>query len=227
MDSASSSGRASTRDVALEALARAAAANIPDVDFASVTLRETDDTLRTVASTDPIAEQIDALQYHLHEGPCYAAVNEQRWVLVDDVAASIDYPRYGPRAAELGVHSQAAIQLVSDGRRAGLNLYSHQPGAFGRSTVQVAELFGTHVAAILEYVEQIEQLSEALHTRTDIGTAVGIIMERYQIDRDRAFAFLVRNSTARNVKLRLLAQDVIGGIFQSTAKEDDRAQGWP
>jgi hypothetical protein len=46
--------------------------------------------------------------------------------------------------------------------------------AFDRSTFELAELFATQAAALLEYAEQVEQLSEALHTRTDIGTAVGI-----------------------------------------------------
>ena len=99
--------------------------------------------------------------------------------------------------------------------------------AFDRSTVQLAELFATQAAAVLEYAVQVEQLSEALHTRTDIGTAVGIVMERYGVDRDRAFAFLVRNSNERNVKLRVLAQQVIAGGFQSSSDEDSRSLGCP
>jgi hypothetical protein len=47
---------------------------------------------------------------------------------------------------------------------------------------------------LLGYVEQVEQLSEALHSRTDIGIAVGVLMERYQIDRHRAFGALSRIS---------------------------------
>ena len=133
----------------------------------------------------------------MREGPCYAAVTDERFVLVNDIAHASDYPRYGARAADLGVRSQAAIQLIHDGERAGLNLYARRAGAFDRSTVQLAELFATQAAALLEYAEQVEQLSEALHTRTDIGTAVGIVMERYGIDRNQAFAFLVRNSNDR------------------------------
>jgi AmiR/NasT family two-component response regulator len=74
---------------------------------------------------------------------------------------------------------------------------------------------------------QVEQLGDALHSRTDIGTAVGIVMERYQIDRDRAFGFLVRISNNRNLKLRAFAQQVIDGTFQSTPREDGRSPDWP
>jgi AmiR/NasT family two-component response regulator len=99
--------------------------------------------------------------------------------------------------------------------------------AFDRSTVELAELFATQAAALLQYAEQVEQLSEALHTRTDIGTAVGILMERYTIDRNQAFSFLVRNSNDRNIKLRVLAQDVIGGTFESTPHKHSHTQDWP
>jgi GAF domain-containing protein len=197
------------------------------VDFASITILGKDRTLRTIGATDPRAETLDALQYELHEGPCYAAVTDERFVLVNDLAADGRFPRYAPKAAELGAGSQLAFQLVHNGDRAGLNLYAHTPGAFDESTVQLAELFGTHAAVVLSFAKQVEHLSEALHVRTDVGTAVGVVMERYDISREQAFAFLVRNSNDRNVKVRALALDIINRTFQSTLDEDSRSQKWP
>ncbi len=52
-------------------------------------------------------------------------------------------------------------------------------------------------------------LAEAVRTRTTIGQAVGIVMERYQLTDERAFAFLTRLSQHRNVKLRLVAQEIV------------------
>jgi hypothetical protein len=86
--------------------------------------------------------------------------------------------------------------------------------------VQFAELFSAHAAALLHYARQVEQLGEAIHTRTDIGTAVGILMVRFGIDKDRAFGFLVRNSSHRNIKTRELAKTVIDGTFERTSSED-------
>jgi hypothetical protein len=211
---------------ALGSLATSAAANIDGVDFASITVRRDDETLYTVAATDPMAERIDALQYALREGPCYAAVTDERFVLVNDLSGSDAFPRYGPQAAELGVGAHAAIQVLHGGERAGLNLYALTPGAFNRATVQLADLFAIQTASLLDYAEQVEQLSEALHTRTDIGIAMGILMERYGIDRNLAFAFLIRTSNDRSVKLRLLAQDVIAGDFKSTSPEDRGSSDW-
>jgi GAF domain-containing protein len=215
------------REAALKGLATSAASNIPGVDFASITIRRKDRTLHTVAATDPVAEQVDAIQYELREGPCYAAVTRERLVLLNDVASASDFPRYGPRAANLGVGSQLAMQLLHNSEQAGLNLYAHKSEAFDRSTVQLAELFATQAAALLGYAEQVEQLTEALHTRTDIGTAMGILMERYGIDRNAAFAFLSRNSQNRNTKVRHLAQQVIDGTFESTPHEDSHIQNRP
>jgi GAF domain-containing protein len=215
------------REDALAGLATSATTNIPSVDLVSITVHDEHDAFRTVAATDPLAEHLDSLQYELREGPCYAAVTDARLVLVNDLAATSEFPRYGMRAADLGVGSQAAIQLIHDGERAGLNLYARRKAAFDRATVQLAELFATQAAAVLEYAAQVEQLHEALHTRTDIGTAVGIVMERYGVDQNKAFAFLVRNSNDRNIKLRALAQQVIDDTFRSTPHEDRRSQDWP
>src|SRR3954454_23013594 len=94
-------------DVALETLAVSAASNIPGVDFVSITVNRPDQSMSTMASTDPLAEQADSLQYELREGPCYSAVTDERFVLVDDLAAAVDFPRYGPKAAALGLGAQA------------------------------------------------------------------------------------------------------------------------
>jgi hypothetical protein len=225
--SAESQPERPAREVALESLTLSAADNVPGVDFASVTWRNRHEPLRTLAATDPVAEQADRLQYELCEGPCYAAVTDDRLVLVNDLAAAAAFPRYGPRAVDLGIRAQAAIPLLHDGESAGLNLYARTADAFDRSTVQVAELFATNARALLGYAVQVEHLSAALHTRTDIGTAVGILMERYRIDRHQAFAFLTRNSQTRNIKVRVLAQQIIEGTFVSTPREDSRSHGWP
>lgn len=182
---------------------------------------------QTLTSTDALAERADSLQYDLREGTCYAAVTDERFVLVNDLADSADYPRYGPKAVDLGVAAQAAVQLLHDGDRAGLNLYAGTAGAFDRSTVHFAELFASHAAAVLGYEKQVEQLSEALHTRTDFDIALGNLMERYGIDRNQAFAFLAGNSQNRNIKVRDLARTVIEGIFESTQHEDREARQSP
>ena len=52
-------------------------------------------------------------------------------------------------------------------------------------------------------------LNEALQTRKIIGEAIGILMERHAVNEDRAFAFLVRASSHANIKLRVVAQELV------------------
>ncbi len=70
---------------------------------------------------------------------------------------------------------------------------------------------------MLGYAEQVEQLNEAPHTRTDIGRPSASVMERYCLDREKAFSILVRCSSHRNTKLRLLAQQIIDVTFEATS----------
>jgi hypothetical protein len=205
----------SATEAALGLIATSAAQSIPGVDFASITMHEADRTLHTAIATDSVAERADALQYELCEGPCYAAVTDERLVLVDDLSTDVRFPRYAARVVDLGMRAQAAIQLVRGRRRAGLNLYARTPGSLDDSSMQYAELFAAQAGAVLGYARQVEHLSEALASRTDIGTAIGILMERYRIDRDQAFALLSRTSQQSNIKVRVLAQRVIDGSFQA------------
>jgi hypothetical protein len=209
---------------ALAVLSAAAAHNIAGAEFASVTVRHEDQTLETVAATDELANRLDEIQYELGEGPCYAAVTDARLVLVNDVARDTQFPHYAPRAVELGVRAQLATQIAHNGAQAGLNVYARRPDAFDRAAVQMAELFGTHAGLVLGYARQVETLGEGMHTRQDIGCAVGIVMERYGVDRDRAFEFLVRVSMHRNVKVRLIAQQIVDGTFEADQPRHDAEQ---
>ena len=75
----------------------------------------------------------------------------------------------------------------------------------------LAQLFAHQSAVALDYAREVENLQEAMRTRQEIGRAVGIVMERYGLDEERAFAFLARVSQNRNIKLRVLARELIAG----------------
>ena len=51
----------------------------------------------------------------------------------------------------------------------------------------------------------------ALASRKTIGQAIGLIMQRYQIDEDRALQFLIRASSTGNLRLRMVADEVASG----------------
>ncbi len=52
-------------------------------------------------------------------------------------------------------------------------------------------------------------MAAAVDARKLVGQAMGILMERYDLDADRAFAILKRYSQDTNTKLRDVAQRLI------------------
>lgn len=56
---------------------------------------------------------------------------------------------------------------------------------------------------------EIAELQEALQTNREIATAVGIVMERFELTDDLALAFLKRLSAQHNIALRDLAAELV------------------
>ena len=193
----------------LQLVLESATATIPGVEAASVTLLD-HGRLETLAGTDPVVYELDGLQYQLDEGPCVDAVRSQDFQRADDLADDKRWPFYAPKAAALGIGSQMAVRLFDDHNSVGgLNLYAFRPQAFNADTRHVAWLFAKHASLSMERAFKDEQLNEALATRNVIGQAIGMVMERYQMDEKRAFAFLVRVSSTSNIKLRQIAQELV------------------
>lgn len=81
----------------------------------------------------------------------------------------------------------------------------------------IADLCAAPAAIALEKVREIEHLNEALRSRQALGQAIGIGMERYGVDSDAAFAFLLRTSSRGNIKLRDLAERLVADTSPSSA----------
>jgi AmiR/NasT family two-component response regulator len=65
--------------------------------------------------------------------------------------------------------------------------------------------------------EEIDGLRTALESRTMIGQAVGMLMERYKVDAETGFRALTRLSQERNVKVRDLAAAMTADPSAATA----------
>ena len=202
-------------DATLQSITRAAVEVLPQVQYSSITMRHRDGTLDSYALTDDVLADLDEKQFELQEGPCYEAASEEPYVLVSNLGADPRYPKYGPVAVRAGIRSQAGIRLFESSRTTGgLNLYSRQVGAL-EDIQTVSRLFSHQAAVALAYSIEVKTLREAVQTRTRIGQAVGIVMERYKIPEQQAFAFLTRLSQTRNVKLRMIADEMIKANAQS------------
>ncbi|HET6738022.1 MAG TPA: GAF and ANTAR domain-containing protein [Kribbella sp.] len=196
-------------DHTLGRITTAAVESLPETDCASITILHADGRLETVAPTDDLLWGVDAAQYELREGPCYEAAADAVHVASPDLARDERFPRYAVSAVAAGLRAQAGIRLFeAPTARGALNLYSGHVGAFS-DLGALGELFRHQAATAIDYAREIGNLREAVQTRTMIGTAVGIVMERYHLSDDRAFAFLARLSQDTNVKLREIARRLI------------------
>jgi hypothetical protein len=201
-------------DDTLRQVTAAAVEVLPDVRYASITVRHDDGRLETAAPTDELICDIDAIQYDLREGPCYEAASETVHVTSPDLAADSRFPQYAPAAVEAGIRAQAGIRLFDHrGSQGALNLYSERAGAFADLGL-LAQLFAHQSAMALDYAREIQNLNEAIRNRGTIGQAVGIVMERFGLDEARAFGFLVRLSQDQNVKVRALAEQLVAATGQ-------------
>ncbi|MGY4770892.1 GAF and ANTAR domain-containing protein [Kribbella sp. CWNU-51] len=196
-------------DHTLSRITAAAVEALPETDYASITILHADGRLQTVAPTDEVLLGVDAAQCELREGPCYEAAADAVHVASPDLARDERFPRYAVAALAAGVHAQVGLRLYHAPKsRGALNLYAEKVGAFS-DLGALGDLFRHQAAMAIDYAREIEDLREAVNTRTMIGTAVGIVMERYHLTDDRAFAFLTRLSQDGNIKLREIARRLI------------------
>jgi ANTAR domain len=188
----------------------AAAANLDGVVSASVSLVRQSREIETPASSDDRALRADQLQYELEQGPCLDAIGEQgdlpdrrhdrgraRPPLVAGRGRADRCPQQPVVAA---VHRRGAEQ--SGGAEPVL------PGAAGLRRGE-ALAFTAQAAVALRSARTEEHLRSAMATRTLIGQAQGILMERLKMTPDRAFAVLSRLSQERNEKLRNVARQLV------------------
>lgn len=120
------------------------------------------------------------------------------------------WPRFIPRAVELGLRSQIGLRLyVENQTLGGLNLYSTATDTINPEVLATAELFAAHAALALGKAQREDNLHSALFTRKVIGQAIGLIMERYEFDEDQAFLYLARVSQHSNHKLRDVAAELV------------------
>jgi GAF domain-containing protein len=170
------------------------------------------------AATDPSAGRLDELQTELDDGPCLRAVWEQQTVHIPDMATESRWPRFAAAATQAGVGAMLCFQLFVEGDNLGaLNLYGATAGAFTEESESAGLIFATHAAGALAGAQQEHHLSTALASRDIIGQTKGIVMERFHIDADHAFALIARLSQEHNIKLHTIATQLITDATKPTA----------
>jgi GAF domain-containing protein len=188
----------------------AVADSLSGVDYASISVGVDGGEPTTVGATDPLALKADALQYELGCGPCVEAAAHGSAVQSFDVQRDARWPQYAVRVAELGLRGQTALSVSSGDQRLGaLNLYSTSPGLLDSDQIAVANDYAAQAATGMLLSRRMQTLTAAARSHGLVNHAVGLVMERYSLDQERAFQYLVRVSQTGNVKLRHVARQLV------------------
>lgn len=167
----------------------------------------------TFGATDERVNALDQFQYDQQRGPCVDALQgEINYFNGDDVPDK--WRQFANAAADNGVASVVSFPLRLDDQVIGaMNFYSREKDALREGQREEGLLFASQAAVALANAEsfaaagtQLEQLQEAIETRTMIGQATGLLMAQEGLTSDEAFAKLVKVSQNANIKLRDIAR---------------------
>jgi GAF domain-containing protein len=169
-----------------------------------------DNMYTTLAGTDPLVFILDDMQYALDEGPGITAMREGHTVIVDDAETEHRWPRFMSIAVDLGLRSHLGMPISVEGRTVGgLNLYSTVHASVDAGRLAHARLLAAQAAIALDAAQRENDLVLALQSSRTIGKAIGLVMERLNLDDHEAFAHLTRLSQKSNVALRDIAAHLV------------------
>jgi hypothetical protein len=173
--------------------------SVAHCDMAGVSVVD-GDRIRTLAASSHQLRVVDELQFQVREGPCYDALRLHEFVSAHDLSRDERWPRWGARLVETsGLHSVLSYRLFTTERSLDvLNLYAFQPSAFDHDDVLEGHVVSAVAAVVVAASMKESQLERALRTRTVIGQATGMLMERFGLGAEQAFGVMQRISQSHN-----------------------------
>lgn len=193
-------------------------AELVDVAAVGLLLADHHGHLQLMAASDEATRLLELFQLQHHEGPCLDAFATRVPVVNADLGQAADrWPRFAPRATDVGFRSVHAIPLRWRSEVIGaLNLFGTGTGALATGDVQVVQALAD-VATIGLLQERAirraevlaEQLQAALNSRIVIEQAKGALSRIHGIGVDEAFARLRSYARSNNRRLSDLAHAVI------------------
>lgn len=201
---------------ALQKVVSTAVSRVP-CDFAAAAVADefTDRQARLAASTDEeLASAVATSAVEAGDSPGIRAFETGSVVSCSDLAEEGTFGAYARLVRErTPIRSVLAVPLQIDGSTVGvMTMYADQPGAFDEAVVARALVLGEHAAIALESAmlqDETENLQAALLRSRLIGRAQGVLMERYKISAELAFARLTRASQVTNRKLSDVAAELV------------------
>ena len=190
------------------------ALNALDCTHAGIVFADRSGNADIAAVTHPALTDIYLDQVKADQGPLIATLTGQQTVLVTDTATDTAtdrrWPTWAASVRELGVASVLDVPMnVSYQAVGALCLHNSRVDGFDTDDEAVAQVLARHAAVALATARHEEALAKAVDARKLVGQAMGILMERHDLNEDQAFAVLRSYSQDTNTKLHLIAQQLI------------------
>lgn len=205
-----------------------AAKLIPAVDYAAVRRLTGRRRLRMdIATEDELPGRLMDLQNEFGEGPCLDALTSGEQVRVADITTEARWPQFSPAAAQLGVVGMLSTPMELRDHTLGCLALMSTTAGFDDEAVSLARIFAIHAGIALSGAIRQESLTTALSNREVIGQAKGILMERFKMTEEVAFAALVKVSADNNMKLRAVCTELCrtGVLFSAAPPKQRQRRG--
>lgn len=206
--------RGATFDTIYQTICEVALAAVPGCDHACVMTIAPGGEPHREAATDEVAMLVDQLEWKTGEGPCVDAVLSDRYELDPDITKDSVWPELARLVVEqTPVRGMAGYRIMDGPHKVGaLNLYSDEPGALTAESATMGAVVAAFASVALTaaaHNESVSSLREALDSNREIGKAIGILMATQQLTDEEAFALLRKTSNELNVRLSVLAQELL------------------
>jgi ANTAR domain/GAF domain len=178
-------------------------------DGAGVILTAAGGGSAATAASAADARRADALQVEHHQGPGFDAITGQQPVVSPELRFDSRWRFWAPQAADLGFRSVLSLMLADGSPFGAVSLYSRRSSFFRMESLATGLEFAQQASIAIAVAVEREQLVRARDSRGIVGQAQGILMERYDITAEQAFAVLRRYSSHLNQKLRVIAERIV------------------
>lgn len=199
-------------DARLQIAVSSAVSLMDGCDHAGFTVNLRSGLTTRASSSGSVVSRTNELQQELDEGPCLDALRDEETIISRDLSVEPRWPLWASRVhRELGLGSMMSLLVYREKQRSfgALSLYAEQGHRFEADDWAIGQALAGHISVILTAERQIDQLGTAVHTRTSIGQAQGVLMERLELNADQAFDFLRRLSSVSNRKLADVAEEIV------------------
>lgn len=171
-------------------IAELAVAAIPGAEGAGVTLQGGTGHPETIVASTPFVADVDAIQYGMGEGPCISAAAQRITVRSGHLGTESQWPNFGSRASEIGVHSVLSLPLLLADDALGvvgaINVYARPRDAFDDRAQELGEIFAHGAAVAVRNAQILDQsrhlastVQQALPRQAVIDRAVGVLVARH------------------------------------------------